>query len=91
MQLINAIRELSDLLGKITTDKTGQYLDEAYTHNLAHKDHTHTVTHKHPHNADPSSFSDPPIPHPPIPPHPDWFEQHLIFNPNFCTPGLLCW
>ena len=86
MQLINAIGELSDLLGKITTNQTGQYLDE-HTHYFAHKDHTHTVTHRHPHNADHHHFPTPPIPHPP---HPDWFEQHHIFNPNFCTPGLLC-
>jgi hypothetical protein len=86
MQLINAIGELSDLLGKITTNQTGQYLDE-HTHYFAHKDHTHTVTHKHPHNADHHHFPTPPIPHPP---HPDWFEQHHIFNPSFCTPGLLC-
>jgi hypothetical protein len=26
---------------------------------------------------------------PPIP-HPDWFQQHHIFNPSDCTPGLLC-
>jgi hypothetical protein len=89
MQLINAIGELSDILGKITTDQTGQYLDE-HKHYFAHKDHTHTVTHRHPHNADHHHFPTPPIPHPPIPPHPDWFEQHHIFNPNFCTPGLLC-
>jgi hypothetical protein len=50
---------------------------------------THTVTHKHPHNIDHHHFPTPPIPHPPIPPNPDWFEQHHIFNPNFCTPGLL--
>ena len=74
-QLTNIIGELSDVLGNITSDKNGQYLDE-HTHFFAHKGHTHTVTHKHPHNADHH--------------HHDWFQRHHIFNPSDCKPGRLC-
>jgi hypothetical protein len=76
MQLTGIIGELSDILGKITTDENGQYLDE-HTHFFTHNGHTHTVTHKHPHNADHHH-------------HGDWFERHHIFNPSDCKPGLMC-
>lgn len=82
-QLTGIIGELSNTLGIMTSDQDGQYLDQ-HTHVFVHKGQTHTVTHKHPHNADHHHY-----PLPPIPP-PDWFQQHRIFNPSDCTPGLLC-
>ena len=51
MQLTAIIGELSDILGKVTTDENGENSDEQ-THVFEHKGHTHTVTHKHPHHAD---------------------------------------
>ena len=51
MQLTAIIGELSDILGKVTTDENGENLDE-HTHVFVHKGHTHTVTHNHPHHAD---------------------------------------
>jgi hypothetical protein len=76
-QLTSIIGELSDILGKITTDNNGQYLDE-HTHFFTHKDHTHTVTHTHPHHSDHHSH------------HPSWTEKHHIFDPSNCKPGLMC-
>jgi hypothetical protein len=76
IQLTGIIGELSDILGKITTDENGQHLDE-HTHFFNHKGHTHTVTHKHPHNTDHHHQG-------------DWFERHHIFNPNDCKPGRMC-
>jgi len=83
LQLTGIIGELSNTLGIMTSDQDGQYLDQ-HTHVFVHKGQTHTVTHKHPHNADHHHYPLPPIP-PPIP-HPDWFQQHRIFNPSDCTP-----
>jgi hypothetical protein len=76
MQLTAIIGELSDILGKVTTDENAENLDE-HTHLLVHKGHTHTVTHKHPHHADHHY-------------HEDWTDRHHVFNPNNCKPGLLC-
>lgn len=76
-QLTAVIGELSDILGKITTDNNGQYLDE-HTHFFTHKGHTHTVTHTHPHHADHHSH------------HPSWTEKHHIFDPSNCKPGRMC-
>jgi outer membrane murein-binding lipoprotein Lpp len=73
-QLTAIIGELSDILGTVTSDTDGAATDE-HTHFFTHKDDTHTVTHKHPHH--PSH-------------HHDWFQQHHIFNPSDCTPGLMC-
>ena len=78
MRLTAIIGELSDILGKATTDENGQYLDE-HTHFFSHKGDTHTVTHKHPHNADHHHHD-----------HGNWFERHHIFNPSDCKPGLMC-
>jgi len=77
-QLTSIIGELSDILGKVTTDENGQYLD-GHTHFFSHKGHTHTVTHKHPHNADHHHHD-----------HGNWFERHHIFNPSDCKPGRMC-
>jgi hypothetical protein len=76
-QLTAIIGELSDILGKITTDNNGQYLDE-HTHVFNHKGHAHTVTHTHPHHADHHSH------------HQSWTEKHHIFDPSDCKPGLMC-
>jgi archaellum component FlaF (FlaF/FlaG flagellin family) len=76
-QLTSIIGELSDILGKITTDNNGPYLDE-HTHFFTHKDHTHTVTHTHPHHSDHHSH------------HQSWTEKHHIFDPSNCKPGLMC-
>lgn len=75
-QLTSIIGELSDILGKITTENDGQHLDE-HTHFFTHKDHTHTVTHTHPHHSDHHS-------------HHSWTEKHHIFDPSDCKPGLMC-
>ncbi|HET6590623.1 MAG TPA: hypothetical protein VFG45_10720 [Candidatus Nitrosocosmicus sp.] len=76
-QLTAIIGELSDIIGKITTDNSGQYLD-THTHYFTHKDHVHTVTHTHPHHADHHSH------------HESWTEKHHIFDPKNCKPGLMC-
>ena len=76
VQLTAIIGELSDILGKMTTDENGENLDE-HTHVFVHNGHTHTVTHKHPHHADHHH-------------HEDWTDRHHIFNPNDCKPGLMC-
>jgi len=76
MQLTAIIGELSDILGKVTTDDDGENQDE-HTHVFVHKDHTHTVTHKHPHHADHHH-------------HENWFDRHHIFNPSDCKPGRMC-
>ena len=76
-QLTAIIGELSDMLGKITTDNNGQYLDE-HTHHISHKDHAHTVTHTHPHHSDHHSH------------HQSWTEKHHIFDPSNCKPGRMC-
>lgn len=76
MQLTAIIGELSDILGKVTTDENGENLDE-HTHVFVHKGHTHTVTHNHPHHADHHH-------------HDDWTDRHHIFNPRDCKPGLMC-
>jgi ABC-type transporter Mla subunit MlaD len=76
MQLTAIIGELSDILGKVTTDESGENLDE-HTHVFVHKGHTHTVTHQHPHHADHHH-------------HEDWTDRHHIFNPKDCKPGLMC-
>ena len=73
-QLTAIIGELSDILGKVTTNQNAASTDE-HTHFFTHKGDTHTVTHKHPH-------------HPTH--HHDWFERNHIFNPSDCTPGLMC-
>ncbi len=76
-QLTAIIGELSDILGKITTDNNGQYLDE-HTHFFTHKEHTHTVTHTHPHHSDHHSH------------HQSWTEKHHIFDTSNCKPGRMC-
>jgi hypothetical protein len=78
MQLTDIIGELSDILGKVTTDENGQNLDE-HTHFFTHKENTHTVTHKHPHHADHHHHD-----------HGNWFEKHYIYGPSDCKPGLMC-
>jgi hypothetical protein len=76
-QLTSIIGELSDIIGKITTDNDGKYLD-THTHVFNHKGHTHTVTHTHPHHADHHSH------------HESWFDKHHIYDPSNCKPGLMC-
>lgn len=76
-QLTAIIGELSDIIGKITTDNDGQYLD-THTHYFTHKGHVHTVTHTHPHHADHHGH------------HESWTEKHHIFDPKNCKPGLMC-
>lgn len=76
-QLTAIIGELSDIIGKITTDNNGQYLD-THTHYFTHKGHVHTVTHAHPHHADHHGH------------HESWTEKHHIFDPKNCKPGLMC-
>ena len=76
-QLTAIIGKLSDILGKITTDNDGQYLD-THTHFFTHNGHTHTVTHTHPHHADHHSH------------HESWTEKHHIFDPSNCKPGRMC-
>jgi C-terminal processing protease CtpA/Prc len=76
-QLTSIIGELSDIIGKITTDDDGKYLD-THTHFFNHKGHAHTVTHTHPHHADHHSH------------HESWFDKHHIFDPSNCKPGLMC-
>jgi hypothetical protein len=78
MQLTAIIGELSDILGKVTTDENGENSDE-HTHFFTHKGNTHTVTHKHPHHADHHHHD-----------NGNWFEKHHIFNPNDCKPGRMC-
>lgn len=73
-QLTAIIGELSDILGKVTSDQNAAHTDE-HTHFFSHKGHSHSVTHKHPHH--PSH-------------HHDWFERHHIFNPSDCKPGRMC-
>lgn len=77
MQLTAIIGELSDILGKVTTDD-GENNDE-HTHFFTHKGHTHTVTHKHPHHADHHHHD-----------NGNWFEKHHIYDPSDCKPGLMC-
>ena len=77
-QLTAIIGELSDILGKVTTDENGDNSDE-HTHVFEHKGHIHTVTHKHPHHADHHHHD-----------NGNWFEKHHIFNPNDCKPGRMC-
>ncbi len=76
-QLTAIIGELSDILGKVTTDNNGQHLD-THTHYFTHNDHAHTVTHTHPHSSDHHGHNT------------DWFDRHHIFNPKDCKPGLMC-
>lgn len=76
-QLTAIIGELSDIIGKITTDNNGKYLD-THTHFFNHKGNAHTVTHTHPHHADHHSH------------HESWTEKHHIFDPSNCKPGLMC-
>ena len=76
-QLTSIIGELSDIIGKITTDNDGKYLD-THTHVVNHKGHAHTVTHTHPHHADHHSH------------HESWFDKHHIYDPSHCKPGLMC-
>ena len=76
-QLTAIIGELSDMIGRITTDNNGQYLD-THTHYFTHKGHVHTVTHTHPHHADHHGH------------HESWTEKHHIFDPKNCKPGLMC-
>lgn len=76
-QLTAIIGELSDMIGRITTDNNGQYLD-THTHYFSHKGHVHTVTHTHPHHADHHGH------------HESWTEKHHIFDPKNCKPGLMC-
>lgn len=76
-QLTSIIGELSDLLGKITTDNNGKYLD-THTHFTNHNGHAHTVTHTHPHHSDHHSH------------HESWFDKHHIYDPSNCKPGLMC-
>lgn len=76
-QLTAIIGELSDIIGKITSDNTGQYHD-VHTHIFTHKDHPHTVTHSHSHNEGHHSK------------HPSWFEKHHEADPSKCKPGLMC-
>jgi hypothetical protein len=76
-QLTAIIGELSDIIGKITTDNNGPHLD-THTHFFNHKGHAHTVTHSHPHHSDHHGH------------HESWTEKHHIFDPSNCKPGLMC-
>ncbi len=76
-QLTAIIGELSDIIGKITTNNNGQYLD-THTHFFNHKGHAHSVTHTHPHHSDHHGH------------HESWTEKHHIFDPSNCKPGLMC-
>lgn len=46
-QLTSIIGELSDQIATLTSEQNAHYQDE-HTHVFTYKDHTHTVTHKHP-------------------------------------------
>ena len=76
-QLTSIIGELSDIIGKITADNDGKYLD-THTHVFNHKGHVHTVTHNHPHHNDHHGH------------HENWFDKHHIYDPSNCKPGLMC-
>jgi hypothetical protein len=47
-----------------------------HVHSYTHNGNTHHITHNHPHNTNHH--------------HESWFQQHHIFNPSKCTPGLMC-
>jgi hypothetical protein len=69
-----AIGELSNLIGEITSDN-GKYND-THTHTVTHNGKTTHIVHTHPHNANHH--------------HDNWFQQHNIYNPSNCKPGLMC-
>lgn len=69
-----AIAELSNLIGEISSDN-GKYND-THTHAITHDDKTTYIVHTHNHNQDHH--------------HDNWFNQHNIYNPSNCKPGLLC-
>jgi hypothetical protein len=74
MQLTLALGELNDLIANTSSTNGGTHTGE-HVHFYTHKGNTHYITHNHPHNTN----------H-----HESWFQQHHIFNPSKCTPGLMC-
>jgi hypothetical protein len=74
MQLTLALGELNDLIANMSGTNGGTHTGE-HVHSYTHKGNTHHITHNHPHNTD----------H-----HESWFQQHHIFNPSKCNPGLMC-
>lgn len=74
MQLTLALGELNDLIANMSSTNGGTHTGE-HVHFYTHNGHTHHITHNHPHNTN----------H-----HESWFQQHHIFNPSKCTPGLMC-
>ena len=74
MQLTLALGELNDLIANMSSTNGGTHTGE-HVHFYTHKGNTHYITHNHPHNTN----------H-----HESWFQQHHIFNPSKCTPGLMC-
>ena len=74
MQLTLALGELNDLIANMSGNNGGTHTGE-HVHSYTHKGNTHHITHNHPHNTN----------H-----HESWFQQHHIFNPSKCNPGLMC-
>jgi hypothetical protein len=74
MQLTLALGELNDLIANMSSTNGGTHTGE-HVHFYTHKGNTHYITHNHPHNTN----------H-----HESWLQQHHIFNPSKCTPGLMC-
>ena len=74
MQLTLALGELNDLIANMSSTNGGTHTGE-HVHFYTHNGNTHHITHNHPHNTN----------H-----HESWFQQHHIFNPSKCNPGLMC-
>jgi hypothetical protein len=75
MQLTLALGELNDLIANMSGTNGGTHTGE-HVHSYTHKGNTHHITHNHPHNTNHH--------------HESWFQQHHIFNPSKCNPGLMC-
>jgi hypothetical protein len=75
MQLTLALGELNDLIANMSGTNGGTHTGE-HVHSYTHNGNTHHITHNHPHNTNHH--------------HESWFQQHHIFNPSKCTPGLMC-
>jgi hypothetical protein len=75
MQMTLALGELNDLIANMSGTSGGTHTGE-HVHSYTHKGNTHHITHNHPHNTNHH--------------HESWFQQHHIFNPSKCNPGLMC-
>ncbi|HEY9386652.1 MAG TPA: hypothetical protein VIP70_06405 [Nitrososphaeraceae archaeon] len=74
MQLTLALGQLNDLIANMSSTNGGTHTGE-HVHFYTHEGNTHQITHDHSHNSG----------H-----HENWFQQHHIFNPSKCKPGLMC-